>query len=81
MSFVPGKLNGGKKHQQFFRECVDTASMIGKVMFRHCFRFANQAAHVLANYSFCNKTSYVWLDEPPDSIVSALVNDVTLFEF
>mgnify|MGYP000964132165 CR=1 FL=1 len=35
-----------------FAECVDLSSLIGKVKFQYCPRSCNQAAHVLANYSF-----------------------------
>lgn len=55
--------------------------MIGNVNFKHCFRLANKAAHVLAKFSYCNKTSSSWLDEPPDCIASKLVNDVLLVNY
>ena len=48
-----------------FAECVDVASLIGKVKFKHCVRLCNQAAHVLASHSFCNKLSSSWTDEAP----------------
>ena len=40
-----------------FAECVDVASLIGQAKFKHCMRSCNQAAHVLASHSFCNKLS------------------------
>lgn len=61
-----------------FSECVDTTISIGKVIFKHCFRSSNQAAHVLASHSYCNKVSLSWLNEPPDFLVSKLVDDVTI---
>ena len=61
-----------------FAECVDISTLIGKVNFKHCFQSANQAAHVLANFSYCNKLSSSWTDEPPDCLVSKLVDDVSL---
>ncbi|XBJ06792.1 hypothetical protein VPH35_012406 [Triticum aestivum] len=62
-----------------FAECLDISNLIGKVIFKHCYRCFNQAAHVLAHFCYCNKTSYSWLDEPPDIVVSKLVDDVNLF--
>lgn len=59
-----------------FAECVDVSSLIGKVKFKHCSHLCNQAVHVLANYSYCNKTSLRWTDEPPGCLVSRLVDDV-----
>ena len=60
-----------------FAECVDISSLIGKVKFKHCYRSSNQAAHVLTNYSYCNKLCSHWTDEPPGCLVSNLVDDVT----
>ena len=62
-----------------FAECVDISTAIGEVIFKHCIRSCNQAAHVLANYGFCNKSTLTWLDEPPNFIVSTLVDDVNVF--
>jgi ribonuclease HI len=62
----------------FFAECVDVASSIGKVYFKHCFRSGNQAAHVLANLYYCNKGSLSWTDEPPGCLITKLVDDVML---
>ena len=59
-----------------FAECVDVSVLIGKVKFRHCFRNSNQVAHVLANYSFCNKTSSTWKNEPSGCLISKLMDDV-----
>ncbi|KAF6994308.1 hypothetical protein CFC21_011040 [Triticum aestivum] len=62
-----------------FGECLDTSNSIGKVIFKHCYRSCNQAAHVLAHFCYCNKTSFSWLDEPPDIVVSRIIDDVSLF--
>ena len=61
-----------------FAECVDIVSSIGKVIFKHCLRSCNQAAHALAKFSFTNKYSLSWLDEPPDYLVKELVDDVNV---
>ena len=53
--------------------------MIGKVNFKHCLRYANQAAHVLGNFSYCNKTSNSWSEEAPAYLVSIIVDDVIPF--
>ncbi|XP_073363637.1 uncharacterized protein [Aegilops tauschii subsp. strangulata] len=60
-----------------FAECVDISSLIRKVKFKHHYLSSNQAAHVLANYSYCNKLCSHWTDEPPGCLVSNLVDDVT----
>ncbi|KAI4986208.1 hypothetical protein ZWY2020_018838 [Hordeum vulgare] len=61
-----------------FAECIDLSTSIGKVMFSHCFREANLVAHELAKFSFCNKRNDSWTNEPPEFLVSQLVNDVTI---
>ena len=58
-----------------FADCVDVSSSIGKVKFKHCIRSCNQAAHVLASYSYCNKISSTWMDEAPAYLVLELVNN------
>ena len=55
-----------------FAECIDVSLSIGKVIFKHCARSSNQAAHVLASYYFCNKICSSWTDEPPACLVSKL---------
>lgn len=59
-----------------FAECLDVSTSIGKVVFKHCSCSLNKGAHVLANYSFCNRTSVSWTAEPPGCMVSTLVDDV-----
>ncbi|KAI5003235.1 hypothetical protein ZWY2020_030395 [Hordeum vulgare] len=49
------------------------------VIFKHCYQSCNQAAHVLAYFCYCNKTSSSWLDESPDIVISKLVDDVNPF--
>lgn len=41
------------------------ANLIGKVKFKHCNRVVNVVAHELAKFSFLNKNSRVWDDDPP----------------
>ena len=60
------------------RECRQMELEFAKTSCVHCFREANTAPHELAKYSFCNKTSDSWTDEPPACIVNSLVNDVIL---
>lgn len=31
-----------------------------------------------ANFSYCNKLSLVWMNKPPDMLVSKLVDDVSI---
>ena len=57
INFCDGQSRWWDAATAIFAECVDVSSLIGKVVFKHCFRSSNQAAHVLANFSYCNKTS------------------------
>ena len=59
-----------------FAECVDIVSSIEKVIFKHCLRSCNQAAHVLASHSFCNKINSSWVNEPPACLIPKLLDDV-----
>jgi hypothetical protein len=61
-----------------FADCVDLASLIDLVSFKHCPREVNEVAHELARSSFSNKLSSSWFEEPPDFIISRIVNDVTI---
>jgi hypothetical protein len=56
------------KSSAIFADCLDIASFIDSVLFKHCPREANEAAHELARSSFSNKLSTIWLDEPPEFI-------------
>lgn len=70
----------GCGNNNFHGVCVDITTSIGKVMFKHyCYHSANQVAHVLANYSYCTKVSLVWMNEPPDCLVSKLVEMLLFF--
>ena len=60
-----------------FAECIDIATLIGKVIFSHCFRKANSIAHELAKFSFSTKCETSWTNEPPGFLVS---NDVILID-
>ena len=62
-----------------FAECVDVATSIGKVKFKHCSRMANGAAHEVAKYSFCNENSVSWINDPPGWLISTLVDDVKVY--
>ena len=78
INFCDGQSRWWDAATAIFAECVDVSSLIGKVIFKHCFRSSNQVAHVLARFSYSNKVSSSWTDEPPDYLVSKLVDDVSL---
>ena len=61
-----------------FAECVDTATSIGKVKFKHCPWTANSVAHDLASYSFCNKKFVSWINESSGWLIETLLNDVLI---
>ncbi|XBH96203.1 hypothetical protein VPH35_086638 [Triticum aestivum] len=78
INFCNGQERWWDEAAALFAECVDISTSIGKVIFKHCIRSCNQVAHVLANFSFCNKSNLSWLNKPPDVIVSKLVDDVSV---
>lgn len=61
-----------------YAECLDVANLIGKVKFKHCNRVANGAVHELAKFSFLNKLSCNWDDDPPSPLLGVLANDVII---
>ena len=44
----------------------------------HCVRETNEVAHSLAKYAYDSNSSCKWVDEPPDFLVNAIANDVTI---
>lgn len=61
-----------------FADCVDMATLIGKVSFVHCPRNANRVAHEIARFGFSSKSTCNWVDEPPSFLLPSLLNDVTV---
>jgi ribonuclease HI len=61
-----------------FADCIDQVASIGTVSFAHCPREANKVAHGLAQECFSSKVSCNWVDEPPQFILDAILNDVTI---
>jgi hypothetical protein len=74
--------NGGdmwwSEESSVLADCVNLSSSIGDVSFKHCPREANGVAHELARVSFESCSSGFWEGEPPNFILSHLVNDVTI---
>jgi ribonuclease HI len=66
------------KSSVIFADCVDLATLIDKVSFKHCPHEANEVAHELARDSFSSMNSCNWDDEPPSFILSHLINDVSM---
>ena len=64
-----------------FADCMDLIASIGNVNFFHCLRETNQCAHKIAKYSFENNSCCTWVNNPPDFILSALMNDVNICYF
>jgi ribonuclease HI len=60
-----------------YADCIDLSTSIGSVIFSRISREANKAAHDLAKAGFLDKYNCNWDDEPPDSILSSLIHDVT----
>ena len=60
-------------------DCFHIASRIGSISMHHCNREANYVAHNLAGYAFVTDSTIFWDDDPPDFIISDIMNDVSLF--
>ena len=60
-----------------YEECTLLSRNFTEVIFSHCPRESNMAAHVLASRSVGNQ-SIVWLDDPPDFLIHVLANDVSV---
>ena len=52
--------------------------MIINVEFLPCPREVNEVVHGIVKFVYVNDVSCNWVDEPPDFVVSTLVNDVTI---
>nr|XP_020176446.1 uncharacterized protein LOC109762044 [Aegilops tauschii subsp. strangulata] len=59
-------------------ECRELALDFANAEYSHCFREANEAAHILASHSFSNRSSSFWEANIPDFISQAIVNDMSL---
>jgi ribonuclease HI len=60
-----------------YDDCVYLCREFVDVIFEHCPREANNAAHVLAREAVVNP--HVWVDDPPDFLVDVIANDVSVF--
>jgi hypothetical protein len=72
---------GGYTHGPAAAIYVDCASLCKEfvgIVFEHCPREANKAAHTLA--SEAEETfPCVWKEDPPDFIIDVIANDVSVF--
>jgi ribonuclease HI len=78
ISALTGELRWWNESSAIFADCIDIASRIGDVEFKACPREVNQVAHEIAKFSFNNKSTCNWVDEPPSFLVDKLINDVTI---
>jgi ribonuclease HI len=60
-----------------YEECSFLCRNFTETQFSHCPREANMAAHELARHSGGTE-SIVWLDDPPDFILSVLADDASI---
>ena len=63
-----------------YEECTLMCRNFVRVIFDHCSREANRAAHLLASNSESSMSS-VWHEDPPDYLVSTLADDVKAASF
>ena len=78
INFCTGQSQWWDSAAAIYAECVDLANLIGKVKFKHCNRVVNGVAHELAKFSFLNKHSGRWDDDPPSFLLGGLANDVII---
>ena len=82
MEVIDVMMNGGNSlgpAATIFEECTLLCRNFLVVVFAHSPREANLAAHALARHTE-GSVSTVWHEEPPDFLVSILVNDVTIVD-
>jgi hypothetical protein len=60
-----------------YEECSFLCRNFSQIVFYHCPREANMAAHVLASHAK-GPLSIVWHDDPPDFLVNVLADDVSV---
>ena len=60
-------------------EVVQYWKEFGEISISYCNRSCNSVAHELARQTLLQKSSQVWVDDPPSSILQLLVNDVTVY--
>ena len=80
MDVIDVMVNGGNSlgpGAAIYEECTHLCRSFTEVIFLHCPREANMAAHVLASHSE-GPLSIVWQDEPPDFLIGVIANDVSL---
>jgi hypothetical protein len=61
-----------------YAECTDKVTNISDISFKFCSRETNQVAHELAKYSYSNKISCTWDNDPPSFLLDRLLNDVII---
>ena len=61
-----------------YDEIVDRWKEFKEISISHCNRAGNAVAHELARQALLQKSSFVWIEAPPPSILHLLVNNVTV---
>jgi len=61
-----------------YDECAQYWKEFVAISISHCNRTCNSATHELARQVLLEKSSHVWVDDPPSSILQLLVNDVSI---
>ena len=59
-------------------DCRHILTMLGMATIQHCPREANGAAHALARHGSVEGVKFFWFDDPPQFLVSVLVEDRVL---
>jgi ribonuclease HI len=72
-----GKQSWWNESAAIFADCVDLASNLDTISFKHCTREANEVAHELDRFCFINTSSCTWDGDPPRFLLDKLVSDVT----
>jgi len=61
-----------------YEECCQYWEEFAAISISHCNRECNSVSHELARLALVEKSSFVWIDDPPSSILQLLVNDAAI---
>jgi len=61
-----------------YDECAIYWKEFVAISISHCNQSCNSVAHELGRQALLEKSSQIWVDDPPVSILQLLVNDVSI---
>jgi ribonuclease HI len=73
-----GEIELWSPYSAILADCFQIARRIGRISFQHCPREANKTAHNQARLSFESNSFSIWDSDPPSSVLTDVLNDVTV---